>query len=95
MESFAPSVHVPERRINGWTAPAYDFTPEGWEWILAFALRGCGWAVEEASKPEFRRRVIESLKERRRESLLMAVEAKLDEIEQLRRELRGLSEGGP
>lgn len=85
MERFAPGVMLRDGRT---------YTPEGWEWILGFALAGCGWAMEEASKPEFRERIIGSLRERRRENLKMDIEARLDEIERLRGELRGLSEDG-
>lgn len=42
--SFAPKITLP----NG-----QEYTPEGWMWILAFALRGIPWAITEASKPEF------------------------------------------
>ncbi len=46
--TIQPSVLLP----NGQT-----YTPPGWMWVLAFALRGVPWAVEEADKPEFRERV--------------------------------------
>lgn len=81
MERFAPRVRIES------PYGSYDYTPEGWMWVLAFALRGVEWAIQEASKPEFRERIIASLKERRRESLRGAIEAKLDEIERLRQEL--------
>jgi hypothetical protein len=45
MEKIQPSVLLP----NGQTV-----TPPGWMWVLAFALRGVPWAIEEADKPEFR-----------------------------------------
>jgi len=41
--SFAPTV-----LIDGVT-----LTPEGWMWILSFALAGIPWAVRAAMKPEF------------------------------------------
>jgi len=28
-------------------------TPEGWMWVLAFALKGIEWAVEKAEDPEY------------------------------------------
>jgi hypothetical protein len=28
-------------------------TPEGWMWVLAFALGGAQWAIDECQKPEF------------------------------------------
>lgn len=41
--NFAPSV-----MIDG-----VSYEPEGWMWILAFAMRGIPWAVEMAMSPEF------------------------------------------
>ena len=90
METFAPTVLIPERRTPYGTIPAEEVTPEGWMWILAFAIRGCPWAVEEASKPGFRERILASLRERRRTELRGAIDHKLDEIEALRKQLRGL-----
>jgi hypothetical protein len=43
MDSFAPGVIVDGKRV----------TPKGYVWILGFALAGCDWAIEKASKPEF------------------------------------------
>lgn len=89
MEHFAPTVHVPS--YDG-RSPGYVFTPEGWMWLIAFALRGIEWAIQEASKPEFRQHILASLKERRRANLKACIEEKLDEIEHLRKELRLLDE---
>ncbi len=58
-ETFSPQVIV-----DGVTV-----TPEGWMWVLGFALRGVPWAVEAASKPEFTARVADY---RRREKLYWA-----------------------
>ncbi len=33
--------------------PAKDVQPEGWMFVLAFALAGIPWAVEKALDPEF------------------------------------------
>jgi len=33
------------------------YYPEGWMWILAFAIKGCEWAVKIAEQEEFRQKV--------------------------------------
>jgi hypothetical protein len=43
-ESFAPTVYV-----KGYGTVA----PEGWMWVLGFALGGAQWAIDECRKPEF------------------------------------------
>jgi len=50
-ESFSPSL-----LIDGETV-----TPRGWMWVLGFALGGCGWAIKEASTPEFLQAVKDDL----------------------------------
>lgn len=42
-EHFAPQIMV----------DGHSVTPEGWMWVLGFALRGIPWAVEQASDPAF------------------------------------------
>ena len=42
-EKFAPGVVVDGHYLE----------PEGWMWVLAFALRGVPWAVEKASEPGY------------------------------------------
>lgn len=49
---FAPSVVVDGRTVQ----------PEGWMWVLSFALAGVPWAVETASTDEFRDRCRAGLK---------------------------------
>jgi hypothetical protein len=44
---FAPTILTRDGRA---------VTPEGWMWILGFALGGCQWAIDEVSTPEFRER---------------------------------------
>ena len=88
MERFSPTVHVP----GYGRGEGYDYTPEGWEWILAFALGGCEWAIREADKPEFRQCIQASLRERKRQDLQAIINKKLTEIEHLRQELRLLDE---
>ncbi len=77
-EKFAPRVLV--RTAYG---EHIEYTPAGWEWILAFALAGCDWAVKEASKPEFRGIIRAALEERDRmrlEAMIAELEAKLDAL---------------
>jgi len=93
MERFSPQVHIPARYVRGLgVVEGYDYTPEGWEWILAFALQGCEWAIREADKPGFREHIQACLRERKRNSLKACIEEKLDEIERLRKGLRLLDE---
>lgn len=42
-ESFAPTVIVDGQTV----------APEGWMWVLGFALGGCQWAIDECEKTEF------------------------------------------
>jgi hypothetical protein len=67
-----------------------DGQDNGWMWILSFAIKGCQWAINEATKPEFEVKVrkwffdkqIEALEEEREilEKQLCAVEAKISEL---------------
>jgi hypothetical protein len=41
--SFAPTVIVDGETV----------TPEGWMWVLGFAMGGVQWAIDECEKPEF------------------------------------------
>ena len=43
METIAPSVVIDGKTV----------IPKNWMWILGFAIGGCGWAIKEASKPDF------------------------------------------
>lgn len=86
MERFAPTVMVPT------PSGPRAYAPEGWMWVLAFALRGCEWAVEEASTPEFRERVRAFLKDRAIARIQDQIEWRLDQVEALRKELKGLKE---
>lgn len=94
-ERFSPSVLLPAIRTRYGTIPERTVTPEGWQWVLAFAVRGCSWAVEEASKPEFKERILRSLDAKRREAILGAIEAYLEEIRKLREELTVLDGRNP
>lgn len=81
MESFAPKVRMPG---------GYDYTPMGWEWIMAFAFAGCEWAIKEADKPEFRQVVKDSLRQRERDNLQNVLNERLAEVDRLRDKIRAL-----
>jgi len=71
--SFAPSVVIDGRTL----------TPNGWMWVLSFALAGCEWAVLEASKPEFREQVADWMRDRKRieaENEISALEQRIASI---------------
>jgi hypothetical protein len=83
-ETFAPTVIV-----NGATVK-----PEGWMWILGFALGHCDWAIELCSSPEFDLRGKIADYNRRRslyftELEIAALELKLLEAHSTRRRLIG------
>lgn len=73
---FAPSVVVDGRTVQ----------PDGWMWVLSFALAGVPWAVETASTDEFRERCrtgMKAMRDREAES----------EIAHLERRIAGLKAG--
>lgn len=80
-ETFAPKVRMPA---------GYDYTPSGWEWVIAFAFAGCEWAIKEADKPGFRQMIIDDLRRRERENLENVIKSKLAEVERLREKIRDL-----
>lgn len=43
METFSPTVMV----------DGFVVKPEGWMWVLAFALGGCGWALDLVCDPSW------------------------------------------
>jgi len=58
--------------------------PPGWMWTLAFAMKGCEWAVEECKKPEFEQVKNEWLRQQKEWRLKQAkerVEKELAKIE--------------
>lgn len=81
VETFAPSIKIGNTTI----------TPDGWEWVLAFAIRGCDWAIEEASKPEFREGVVKCLMERQRKAIEASIDHHFKMIETLKQELGRLA----
>lgn len=81
LEKIAPSILL----ANGET-----YVPEGWMWVLAFALKGVPWALEEADKPEFRAHIrTYMIKQQVTEidSAIKELEQQLDELKKERNEL--------
>lgn len=67
---FAPSVVVDGRTVQ----------PEGWMWVLSFALAGVPWAVETASTDEFRERCragLKGMRDREAESEIAHLEKRI------------------
>lgn len=67
---FAPSVVVDGRTVQ----------PEGWMWVLSFALAGVPWAVETASTPEFSERCrtgLKAMRDREAESEIAHLERRI------------------
>ena len=87
VEHFAPSIKVPTSCCTSET-----ITPKGYEWVLAFAIKGVPWAIEKASTPEFRQMVLDDLRNERREAVKRMIDGHLGEIDDFRKELRSLDE---
>lgn len=69
-----------------------SFTPPGWLWVLAFAVAGCPWAVEEASRPSFRARIQEYLVHERQTALEDSLRQALADVDRLKAELSRMPE---
>lgn len=68
---FAPTVVMP----GGETV-----TPEGWMWVLGFALAGCEWAIEAAERDGVQQRAMDYERRRRiywQEREIAALETRL------------------
>ena len=76
-ETFSPSVVIDGRTIH----------PPGWMYILAMALRGVPWAVDEALKPEFDQTVKEWLRNQRNARIQEEIDALLARVKELKEEL--------
>ena len=73
VDRFSPSVMLDGRAV----------TPTGWMWVVGFALAGCEWAVEEASKPDFQEALSNWMRERKRveaEEEIAALEKRIADI---------------
>jgi hypothetical protein len=77
MTKFAPTIMVDGRSV----------APEGWMWVLCFALAGCEWAVVEADKPEFREFVAAWIQRHKRDEALQEIAALEDRIDNIKASL--------
>ena len=71
---FAPSVVMPGGRV---------VQPEGWMWILGYALAGCQWTLDKADTAEFKAQVLEgrkAMRDRELESEIAHLECRLAEL---------------
>lgn len=79
-KSFNPSVRI----WHGYPINEYkDYTPPGWMWVLALALRGVEWAMEEADTPKFRAIINEYYHNeaiKRKETIITEYEEKLEKF---------------
>lgn len=80
MSSFSPTVLLPDGRT---------IKPQGWMWVMGFALAGCQWAIDEANTPEFRRRARQAIAEQRRKETEAEISALEARITRLRSSLNG------
>ena len=68
---FAPTVNMPGGGV---------VTPEGWMWVLGFALAGCEWAVEAAERDGLQQKAMDYRRRQRiywQEQEVSAAEARL------------------
>jgi hypothetical protein len=77
VERFAPTVVMDGRTV----------TPEGWMWVLGFALGGCEWAIKEANTESFKKMVRERLVIRSINSYKRGIQQKLDDIKEFQAEI--------
>ncbi len=75
-ESFSPKIIVDGKL----------YAPNGFEWVLGFALAGCDWAIKKADTPEFRQRLREHLEQENKDK----VERQIADYEQKITDLRHL-----
>jgi hypothetical protein len=69
--SFAPTVTMP----GGGTV-----TPEGWMWVLGFAMAGCEWAIEAAERDGLQQKAMDYRRRQRiywQEDEIRELEARL------------------
>ena len=78
-KTFAPSILLED---------GTTYEPRGWEWILAFALDGCDWAVKKACAPGFREAILKDLKESEGKETEDQIDWHLEKIEVLRKKLK-------
>ena len=68
------------------------YEPPGWMWVVAFALKGCDWAVKEASTESFRSMVNKWCRENYKHSLVLGIEEKQKQIDGLLQRLKNITE---
>ncbi len=64
-----------------------DIEVQGWMYVLAFALRGILWAIEEAMKFEFREIVKQYQRDQHNYEINQEIDSLLKRIEELKKEL--------
>lgn len=79
-ESFAPTVMIDGR----------CYTPEGWMWVLSFALAGIPWAIKKCLDPEYNLRgIIDDYNKRKKHHFLNIEADRLERrLQNIRKELR-------
>ncbi len=60
---------------------------QGWMYVLAFALRGIPWAIEETMKPSFREMVLQYQKDQKNYKINQEIDSLLLRVEELKKEL--------
>jgi hypothetical protein len=75
-ERFAPTVLVDGETL----------TPESWMWILAFALGGIQWAIDECEKAEFDLRG--KIRDYYRRKQIYEITTEMEELEERLKNLR-------
>ena len=58
--------------------------PPGWMYVVAWAMAGVAWAVEEADKPDFKERMRAWLTEQKRANIDAQIKELEDRIAQLK-----------
>lgn len=68
VKTFSPTVVVDGQVV----------TPTGWMWVVALAMGGCEWAIEEADKPEFKAQIRAFLEDQKQ----IQIDAQIADLEQ-------------
>lgn len=63
------------------------YYPEGWMYILAFALKGIPWAIELIEKPECKAAMRQFFVDQNNDKINEKIKYYLEEIEKLKKEL--------
>lgn len=76
-ETFAPTIKLSDGQT---------YQPEGWMWILSFALAGCEWAIKEVESSGFQEYFRNSLYERKRQEAKYEIECYENKIAKIKAE---------